>query len=451
MEDPDSYRAALATESDYDSDDEATPPATESNFSDDEVTPPATPTDFAAQVFALPEQYPSSAVGPPKRPSLADHRRLSDLCLSIREAYENRGMNGDIKKACKWLLNRDNVPQRLRTILWEQLLRKGVGDANSGTDEEFGKELADLRRTSADPTMYELCCAAAEYLDADEEENRGRSKRSSDSHGSGQARGRSRTAIVVERKKVEQSEDADESLRSISEEAEERIGELKSKVSSLIEKYEVGMCPGKRAEGNKSQEKSPEDDTKRDSSNDGRLTVLVAEQQAKKVESLLALKRLELEGPAFEPKCTCYAKCHCTFEGKPEVSVPIVADRLKRAGVRPNGNDRSWNAEEPTYKDITDAARLDMGWYDKKPGSKDKMPEDKRDSIRPDDCGNERDGSSSDASRPSITYKSCWTRADGRQSSSQASEWHDAKSWSEPHTRSLMSSIWLLNRQRRTW
>jgi hypothetical protein len=67
----------------------------------DSDTPPATPTTFAAQARDISSNS-------------NDHRRLSSLCLDIRDAAESRGTNGDIRKACKWLLNREGVPQRLR-------------------------------------------------------------------------------------------------------------------------------------------------------------------------------------------------------------------------------------------------------------------------------------------------------------------------------------------------
>jgi hypothetical protein len=67
---------------------------------DDDDTPPATPTTFVAQARNITNSK--------------DHRRLSSLCLDIRDAAETRGTNRDIRKACKWLLNRDGVPQRLR-------------------------------------------------------------------------------------------------------------------------------------------------------------------------------------------------------------------------------------------------------------------------------------------------------------------------------------------------
>lgn len=114
-----------------------------SDDDDDDVTPPATPTDFSAQVSDLNSHS-------------KDHRRLSSLCLDIREACETRGTNADIKRACRWLLERDGVPQKLRMILWEQLLRddmQGVDDDGEGDGEGA---LAALRRTSADPVVSSL-------------------------------------------------------------------------------------------------------------------------------------------------------------------------------------------------------------------------------------------------------------------------------------------------------
>lgn len=87
---------------------------------EDGNTPPATPTTFAAQARDI------------DHGNGKDHRRLSSLCLDIREAAETRGTNGDIRRACQWLLNREGVPQRLRGILWEQLLRGREGVEGEG-------------------------------------------------------------------------------------------------------------------------------------------------------------------------------------------------------------------------------------------------------------------------------------------------------------------------------
>ena len=75
----------------------------------DDDTPPATPTTFTAQARHLHNNTNNTG---------DDHRRLSSLCLDIREAAESRGgfVNRDVRRACIWLLNREGVPQRLRWV-----------------------------------------------------------------------------------------------------------------------------------------------------------------------------------------------------------------------------------------------------------------------------------------------------------------------------------------------
>ena len=92
-------------------------------------------------------------------------------------------------------------------------------------------------------------------------------------------------------------------------------------------------------------------------------------------DALEQLRALVMEGPDFDPKCTCAAKCHCIYGvSERRIARPAAAEltiRAEAAGLPPTSRKMSG---------------LELGWYDKnkKPmSSKGKMPEAKRDSTRP--------------------------------------------------------------------
>jgi hypothetical protein len=143
---------------------------------------------------------------------------------------------------------------------------------------------------------------------------------------------------------------------------------------------------------------------------------LLARQRARTDESLQALQRLGLEGPTVEARCTCEAKCHCIYgsTGRAGETAAAVTARPGMAGLPPT-NDGEFDAS----RDILSKARLDLGWLDKKHSSRAKMPEGKRDSIRPDENAS-----------PSIPENA------SLRSSPEAGGWEDVSASSRPESSS---------------
>lgn len=325
---------------------------------DDNDTPPATPTTFAIQARNI-------------NNNSKDHRRLSSLCLDIRDAAETRGTNKDIRKACKWLLNREGVPQRLRTILWEQLLRgsDGYGGDCSGEDgddehsEDEGDEDVTLdggivdgvrgagqvmgvwRRTSADPEVVDRLCRTA-------------LERAGGSTGS--ISRRSHALPLLPEEEGEEELEGGVELGNVQE-----LQELTESISPRTIVTGDALQPLPMHE---------EEHEGGEGMND----------------ALQQLRALAMEEPDFDPKCTCAAKCHCIY-GVPQrrISRPAAAAltiRAGAAGMAPTDglSPTSTSEASPTAQSMPGEPGIDLRWYDKKPTSiKWKMPEGKRDSIRP--------------------------------------------------------------------
>ena len=310
--------------------------------SSDSDTPPATPTTFAAQARDISNNSPSN-----------DHRRLSSLCLDIRDAAETRGTNGDIRSACKWLLNREGVPQRLRGILWEQLLRgrkeDGEGEGSSGedgddecSDEECGsldggivdgvkraRVMGVWRRTSADPEVVGRLCRAA-----------------------------------LER--AEESNDAGlQMFRG------EMVG-LTATVSPPTRGVPLLPTPEEDVE--------MEDVAIENGVVEERFDAFVAKELGRKHDMLKQLRAMAMEGPTFDtfdPMCTCAAKCHCIYgASERRISRPAANGLTIRAGA-------AGLAPTDGLSPASGPNERSLGWYDRKVSFKGKMPEGKRDSIRP--------------------------------------------------------------------
>ena len=313
----------------------------DANDDPDSDTPPATPTTFAAQARDISNNSPSN-----------DHRRLSSLCLDIRDAAETRGTNGDIRSACKWLLNREGVPQRLRGILWEQLLRgrkeDGEREGSSGedgddecSDEECGsldggivdgvkraRVMGVWRRTSADPEVV----------------------------------GRLRRAAL------ERAEESDTRLQIFRGE----LAGLTATVSPPTKGVPLLPTPEEDVE--------MEDVAIENGVVEERFDAFVAKELGTKHDMLKQLRAMAMEEPTFDtfdPMCTCAAKCHCIYgASESRISRPAANGLTIRAGA-------AGLAPTDSLSPASGPNERSLGWYDRKVSFKGKMPEGKRDSIRP--------------------------------------------------------------------
>jgi hypothetical protein len=249
-----------------------------------------------------------------------------------------------------------------RTILWEQLLRgtdgyggdcSGEEGDDEGSDEEEGvgsldggfvdgikraRVLGVWRRTSADPEVVGRLCRAA-----------------------------------LERAEQVRQSSSETPLDTVQEEMEGLTESISPRTRALP--------PLPEDEGEQEDGVEVENVEREHGTVEERLDDFLAKGTEKKEEMLEQLRALAMEAPTFDPKCTCAAKCHCIYGASDRrISRPAASAltiRAEAAGLPPT------DGTSPTSQNTSCEPRLDLGWYDRKPTSKGKMPEGKRDSTRP--------------------------------------------------------------------
>lgn len=218
----------------------------------------------------------------------------------------------DVREACKWLLNRDGIPQKYRQALHSQLLRSDLPEeSESGYETEVADEVEEGRRLGVNEILqvwrettrqtgemdWKGVVAWADKQKAKEERI--------DS-------GVSDTTSPVEWTEAKQFQ------------AEKQAAEVGDKVEKL--KLEVARA-----------EKQLDD--------------LITEQEKEKSDILSKLRNLKID-PMIPPTvtCSCSATCHCIYgQGSDD---PLVATAFACGSIAPQAGE-----VEP---------RLDVGWYDRK-------------------------------------------------------------------------------------
>ena len=304
-----------------------------------------------------------------------DYEKMLRVCRDVREARKRgTSANVDVRKACQWLLDREDVPANLQAVAWAQLLRGDMQE--SGSDGE-GERVAGPEMESVGVGGGKRFCRAVDSGDDNEmdvedveEEARGR-KRTVDEEDEERRRRETESQELDSPRFCAEDEGRQLSISPIAEDTVQ-VGGAKepNRLSPWLAKY------GKQNVRN--EEEKAEKETKLQRENamiDDRLNDLLARQKAKTDESLQALEQLVLG------RCTCKAKCHCIYGStvhRASSSADGITARQRVAGLPPTNNEI-----QGLPRDMFREARLDLEWFDKKHATQGKMPEGKMDSIRP--------------------------------------------------------------------
>ena len=336
-------------------------------FEDDDANQaPAPETDFAAQASELSWNQGGRQ----------DFRRLSSLCLDLQETCEEYGSNRDIRQACRLLLNRDGVPQRLRSMLWSQLLRSNA--SGSDADDEDEEDDVARRASAPNPTVRDLESGILAHMAAGNSDPAVRRVSEMDKRRYGRAQ---KTGRAPQHK-------GQTDLGTIHEDPEgfTRSFQFPQKVSNdasplptkgKVEQVRIGNQVREKVGG---LEKVDEEDTTLGQA----LEHSADEQHCEEKTALQALGKLGLNSPSGLGECACVVECHCvcgtaclpTLDSEE----PSITARDGQAALPPL--EKQPLIAEPSPEYLTVEPRLDLKWYDKGGKAAGKMPAGKRDSIQ---------------------------------------------------------------------
>ena len=251
---------------------------------------------------------------------------LTSLCLDIRERCEKGGATKNAKRACKILLNKENVPQRMRDLLWQQLLRKDMGEIDSDNEDESNSHV--WRRTTADPVA-------------------------------------SRDTQATPLKSVQL-------LDTPREKQQQRLDDFAWPPS----KHDSGLYIGEDVEKTQGEPARPGQAPGENALIDRRIETLLAEQKKQEFEALERLNRLTIESIPTVGYCTCWESCHCIYGMEPSTS--------RRTGP---SSEPDLTEAERAGAGLVIRPTFTLGWYDTEKERKEKSPfnkrwDSKRDSTR---------------------------------------------------------------------